>query len=38
MQLSEIVKMNMPGAVRDMKPEQLNELSSAVRETIIETV
>ena len=38
MQLSDIAKLNMPQAVRDMKPEELTALADAVREEIIATV
>ena len=38
MQFAEIAKLNMPSAVRDMKPEELKELADAVRAGIIATV
>ena len=38
MQFAEIAKLNMPSAVREMKPEELKELADAVRAGIIETV
>ena len=38
MQFSEISKLNMPDAVREMKSDQLKELADAVREKIISTV
>ena len=38
MKLADIAKMNMPDAVRDMKPEELSQLAADVREEIIETV
>lgn len=38
MQFSDIAKLNMPQAVRDMKPEELAQLADAVREEIIATV
>ena len=38
MQFSDIAKLNMPDAVRDMKPEELTQLADAVREEIIATV
>ena len=38
MDIAQIAKLNMPYAVRDMKPEELTELAEAVRGGIIETV
>lgn len=38
MEFSEVRKLNMPDAVKDMKSEQLDELCQAVRDEIIKTV
>lgn len=38
MRLDDIAKLNMPHAVRDMKPDELKELADSVREAIVDTV